>query len=129
MARQLTVQSPGATCHPANRGNRRAAILRDETGREGFLRTLGQACRNGPDHDGPAVAPGDHHDAGLDRRALADGHPDAPGPSVGLAATGQVKSTILILLTPLPQGTGAVAITITIYHRCFRPQGPSLARI
>jgi putative transposase len=44
MGRKLRVQYPGAIYHLMNRGDRREEIFRDDTDRECFLATLGQAC-------------------------------------------------------------------------------------
>ena len=44
MARQLRVQYPGAIYHVMNRGDRRELIFKDETDRNRFLETLGEAC-------------------------------------------------------------------------------------
>src|SRR6185436_3830796 len=44
MARKLRVEYAGAIYHLMNRGDRREAIVRDDTDRRRFLETLGQAC-------------------------------------------------------------------------------------
>jgi putative transposase len=44
MGRRLRVQYPGAIYHVMNRGDRREEIFQDDTDRDCFLRTLGQAC-------------------------------------------------------------------------------------
>jgi putative transposase len=44
MGRKLRVQYSGAIYHLMNRGDRREEIFRDDTDRECFLTTLGQAC-------------------------------------------------------------------------------------
>ncbi|MBI4557404.1 MAG: transposase [Candidatus Hydrogenedentes bacterium] len=44
MARKLRVQYPGAIYHVMNRGDRREPIFQDDTDRERFLATLGEAC-------------------------------------------------------------------------------------
>ena len=44
MPRKLRIQFPGAIYHVINRGDRREPIVRDDQDREGFLRTLGEAC-------------------------------------------------------------------------------------
>jgi putative transposase len=44
MARKLRVEYPGAVYHVMNRGDRREAILLDDTDRERFIETLGEAC-------------------------------------------------------------------------------------
>lgn len=44
MARKLRIEYPGAVYHVMSRGDRREVIFRDDTDREVFLRTLGEAC-------------------------------------------------------------------------------------
>ena len=44
MARKLRVQYPGAIYHVMNRGDRREAIVLDDTDRKRFVATLGEAC-------------------------------------------------------------------------------------
>jgi REP element-mobilizing transposase RayT len=44
MARKLRVQYPGAIYHVLNRGDRREPIFKDDSDRERFLVTLGEAC-------------------------------------------------------------------------------------
>ena len=44
MARKLRIEYPGAIYHLMNRGDRREPIFKDETDRQGFLDTLGEAC-------------------------------------------------------------------------------------
>jgi REP element-mobilizing transposase RayT len=44
MARRLRIEYPGAIYHVMNRGDRREAIFRDDSDRETFLATLGEAC-------------------------------------------------------------------------------------
>ena len=44
MPRKLRIQYPGAIYHVMNRGDRREPIARDDHDRDGFLRTLGEAC-------------------------------------------------------------------------------------
>ena len=44
MARKLRVQYPGALYHLMNRGDRREPVFKDDTDRERFLATLGEAC-------------------------------------------------------------------------------------
>ena len=44
MARKLRLEYPGAIYHLMNRGDRREPIFRDDTDRQRFLETLGQAC-------------------------------------------------------------------------------------
>ncbi len=44
VARKVRVQYPGAIYHVINRGDRREAIFKDDTDRELFLETLGEAC-------------------------------------------------------------------------------------
>ena len=44
MARKLRIEYPGAIYHGMNRGDRREPIFREESDREMFLQTLGQAC-------------------------------------------------------------------------------------
>jgi putative transposase len=44
MARKLRVQYPGAIYHIINRGDRREPIFKEDSDRERFLTTLGQAC-------------------------------------------------------------------------------------
>jgi putative transposase len=44
MPRQLRIQYPGAIYHLMNRGDRREKIFKDDPDREGFLKTLAQAC-------------------------------------------------------------------------------------
>jgi len=44
MARKLRIQYPGAIYHVMNRGDRREAIVRDDTDRESFVATLAEAC-------------------------------------------------------------------------------------
>jgi putative transposase len=44
MPRKLRVQYPGATYHLMSRGDRREAVFKDDTDRQRFLATLGQAC-------------------------------------------------------------------------------------
>jgi putative transposase len=44
MARKLRLEYPGAIYHVLNRGDRREVIFRDDTDREQFFETLGQAC-------------------------------------------------------------------------------------
>jgi REP element-mobilizing transposase RayT len=44
MARKLRVEYPGAIYHVMNRGDRREPIIKDDTDRERFLQTLGEAC-------------------------------------------------------------------------------------
>jgi putative transposase len=44
MARKLRIQYPGAVYHVMNRGDRREAIFHDDTDRQSFLQTLGEAC-------------------------------------------------------------------------------------
>ena len=45
MPRPLRIEYPGAIYHVISRGDRREAIYRDDRDREGFLQTLGEACR------------------------------------------------------------------------------------
>ena len=45
MPRQVRIQFEGATYHVMCRGNRREAIFEDDTDREMFLATLGEACQ------------------------------------------------------------------------------------
>src|SRR5688572_27781974 len=45
MPRQLRLEYAGATYHIMSRGNRREAIFKDDRDREGFLRTLQEACQ------------------------------------------------------------------------------------
>ena len=45
MPRKLRIEYPGAIYHVINRGDRREDIFKDDTDRERFLATLGQACR------------------------------------------------------------------------------------
>lgn len=45
MARKLRVEYPGAIYHVMNRGDQREPIFQDDEDREGFLRTLGEACQ------------------------------------------------------------------------------------
>ena len=45
MARKLRVEYAGAIYHVMNRGNHRKPIFKDDEDREGFLATLGEACR------------------------------------------------------------------------------------
>ena len=47
MARKLRLEYAGAIYHLMNRGDRREAIFRDDTDREQFVQTLGQACERG----------------------------------------------------------------------------------
>jgi REP element-mobilizing transposase RayT len=44
MARKLRVEYPGAIYHVVNRGDRRESIFRDDTDRQRFVHTLGEAC-------------------------------------------------------------------------------------
>ena len=44
MPRQLRIEFPGSFYHVMARGNRRAAIFRDDQDRRTFLESLGQAC-------------------------------------------------------------------------------------
>ena len=44
MSRKLRIEYPGALYHLMNRGDRREPIFKDDTDRELFLETLGQAC-------------------------------------------------------------------------------------
>jgi len=44
MARPLRIEYAGAIYHVMNRGDRREAVFKDDTDRETFLRTLGEAC-------------------------------------------------------------------------------------
>ena len=44
MARKLRVQYPGAIYHVLNRGDRREPIFRDDSDRQRFMETLGEAC-------------------------------------------------------------------------------------
>src|SRR5215203_5003085 len=44
MPRKLRIEYEGAIYHVINRGDRREAIFRDDSDRELFLETLGQAC-------------------------------------------------------------------------------------
>ena len=44
MARMPRVESPGATYHVVNRGDRRELIFRDHADRQRFVETLGEAC-------------------------------------------------------------------------------------
>jgi REP element-mobilizing transposase RayT len=44
MARPLRVEYPGAVYHVLNRGDRREPIFKDDTDRQAFLATLGEAC-------------------------------------------------------------------------------------
>ncbi|MBI2926100.1 MAG: transposase [Verrucomicrobia bacterium] len=44
MARKLRVEFPGAIYHVMNRGDRREPIFKDDTDRQKFLETLGEAC-------------------------------------------------------------------------------------
>jgi REP element-mobilizing transposase RayT len=44
MARKLRVEYPGALYHVMNRGDRREPIFKDDTDRQNFLETLGEAC-------------------------------------------------------------------------------------
>jgi REP element-mobilizing transposase RayT len=45
MARKLRVEYAGAVYHVMNRGDRREPIFHDDTDREQFLATLGEACQ------------------------------------------------------------------------------------
>ena len=44
MARKLRVEYPGAIYHVLNRGDRREPIFQDDTDRQRFVETLGEAC-------------------------------------------------------------------------------------
>ena len=44
MPRKTRVEFTGAVYHVVERGDRREAIARDDTDRQLFLRTLGEAC-------------------------------------------------------------------------------------
>lgn len=44
MTRPLRIEHPGALYHVTSRGDRRAAIFRDDTDRAMWLQTLGEAC-------------------------------------------------------------------------------------
>ena len=44
MARKLRVEYPGAIYHVMNRGDRREPIFKDDTDRQRFIETLGEAC-------------------------------------------------------------------------------------
>ncbi len=44
MPRQLRTQYPGAIYHVMNRGDRREPIFHDDSDRQQFLETLGEAC-------------------------------------------------------------------------------------
>jgi putative transposase len=44
MARSLRIEYPGAYYHVMARGNRRAAIFKDDANRRFFLKALGEAC-------------------------------------------------------------------------------------
>jgi REP element-mobilizing transposase RayT len=44
MARKLRVEYPGAIYHVMNRGDHREPIFRDDTDRQRFISTLGEAC-------------------------------------------------------------------------------------
>ena len=44
MPRKLRIQYPGPIYHLMNRGDQRENIFRDDTDRERFLSTLGEAC-------------------------------------------------------------------------------------
>jgi len=44
MPRKLRIQYPGAMYHVMNRGDQREDIFKDNTDREKFLVTLGEAC-------------------------------------------------------------------------------------
>lgn len=44
MARKLRIEYPGAIYHVMNRGDRREPIFKDDTDRQNFLDTLGEAC-------------------------------------------------------------------------------------
>jgi REP element-mobilizing transposase RayT len=45
MPRKLRIQYPGAMYHVMNRGDQREDIFKDDTDREKFLVTLGEACQ------------------------------------------------------------------------------------
>src|SRR5258706_15940339 len=45
MARKLRVQYPGAVYHVMSRGNHRERIVRGDSDRQLFLKTLGEACQ------------------------------------------------------------------------------------
>src|SRR6266850_912554 len=45
MARKLRVQYPGAVYHVMSRGNHRGRIVRNDSDRQLFLKTLGEACQ------------------------------------------------------------------------------------
>jgi putative transposase len=45
MPRQVRIQYPGAMYHVMSRGNRRQEIYLDDIDRQGFLKTLAEACR------------------------------------------------------------------------------------
>ena len=44
VARKTRIEYPGAIYHVMNRGDRREAIFKDDSDRERFLETLGEAC-------------------------------------------------------------------------------------
>src|SRR5436190_2013720 len=44
MARPLRIEYPNAIYHVLSRGDRREAIFKDDTDREGFLELLGRTC-------------------------------------------------------------------------------------
>jgi REP element-mobilizing transposase RayT len=44
MARKLRVEFPGTIYHVMNRGDRHEPIFKDDTDRQDFLETLGEAC-------------------------------------------------------------------------------------
>jgi putative transposase len=44
MARKIRIEYPGALSHVMNRGDRREAIFKDDSDRQRFLATLGEAC-------------------------------------------------------------------------------------
>ena len=44
MARKPRVEYPGAVYHVMNRGDRREPIFRDDSDRQRFVNTLGEAC-------------------------------------------------------------------------------------
>ena len=44
MARKLRIEYPGAIYHVMNRGDRRQAIVKDDTDRELFFNTLTEVC-------------------------------------------------------------------------------------
>jgi putative transposase len=44
VARKIRIEYPGAIYHVMNRGDHREAIFKDDSDRERFLETLGEAC-------------------------------------------------------------------------------------